>query len=372
MSRIFKIFIAALLICNLTACEDETSLQQAESTDVPDCGPQICAQGAALRAVYDGPIAGWPTVQTSEDTPFEEMAPLERPKLSSQDLEVQLGEYLFFDPILSDSGQIACASCHNPDLAFADGIRSAIGDRRQSGPRNSPTLLDKANQPHFMWNGSSDSFEHQALLPIENPVEMASDIESVLRRLNSDETYRSRFQNAFQTTQISISELSSALSAYQRALTRRSLFDRFLEGERGRLNDQEVFGLHVFRTSARCMTCHSGPRFTDDQFHNIGLHYYGRRFQDLGRYEITNNAEDVGAFRTPSLRHVSRTAPYMHNGLFPSLAGIVNLYNAGGARPRPRAEFADDPLFPETTELLPELNLSPEERAALVAFLETL
>ncbi len=114
------------------------------------------------------------------------------------------------------------------------------------------------------------------------------------------------------------------------------------------------------------------PRLTDDEFHNIGLAYYGRKYEDLGRYALTNVPENVGEFKTPSLRHVPRTEPYMHNGLFPSLRGIVNLYDAGGARPRPREGMEDDPLFPETSELLPKLNLTPAEKDALVAYLETL
>ena len=145
-----------------------------------------------------------------------------------------------------------------------------------------------------------------------------------------------------------------------------------MQGERDRFTDQELFGLHLFRTKARCMTCHSGPRLTDDDFHNLGLHFYGRSREDLGRYAVTGAPEDVGAFRTPSLRHVSKTGPWMHNGLIPSLKGVVNLYDEGGARPRPRQEFADDPLFPETSALLPELNLTPSEKAALIAYLETL
>jgi cytochrome c peroxidase len=350
------------------------------SGDVPEaapelqlgCGPQVCAEGEALRVAYSGPIKTWPAVETTNDTPFEDMAPFERPTQSTTDLMPVLGRALFFDPILSASGQIACASCHHPDLAFTDGIRSSIGHDRTQGKRNAPTLLDKADQPLFMWDGAAMSLEHQALMPISNPIEMAATQSAVVQRLNADPAYKAKFNAITGQAEIAMDDITAVLAAYERTLTRRTKFDAFLEGKRERFSDQELFGLHLFRTKARCMTCHSGPRLTDDEFHNIGLTYYGRRFEDLGRYALTENPENVGEFKTPSLRHVSRTGPYMHNGLFPSLMGIVNLYNVGGARPRAREGMEDDPLFPETSELLPELNLTPDEKAALVAYLETL
>jgi cytochrome c peroxidase len=138
------------------------------------------------------------------------------------------------------------------------------------------------------------------------------------------------------------------------------------------LSDEQLWGLHLFRTKARCMTCHEGALLSDNQFHNTGLSYYGRKFEDLGRYEVTGLASDVGRFRTPSLVAVSQTGPWMHNGLFSSLPGVVNLYNAGGARTKRREVYDNDPLYPETTPLLVKLELTKEERSALVAFLTLL
>lgn len=138
------------------------------------------------------------------------------------------------------------------------------------------------------------------------------------------------------------------------------------------MNDQQLRGLHLFRTKAGCANCHNGPLFTDQKFHNVGLSFYGRRLQDLGRYEFTQAPDDVGAFRTPSLRNVSRTGPWMHNGGFPFLRGIVNFYSAGGVRNKPRPDQVGDPLFPATSPILQRLDLSREERDDLVAFLETL
>jgi cytochrome c peroxidase len=368
------IFRAALLAvgCLLAvSCKAAEAPEPASGVDL-GCGPQVCAEGAALREAYAGPVDAWPAVETTNDTPFEEMALLDRPVVAEATLMARLGETLFFDPILSASGQIACASCHHPDLAFTDGIRSSIGHDRQQGKRNAPTLLDKADQPVFMWDGAAMSLEHQAMMPISNPIEMAETQAELIETLNTDPDYVERFQQVTGEDTIAMTDVTAALAAYERTLTRRTKFDLFLEGDRDRFTDQELFGLHLYRTKARCMTCHSGPRLTDDEFHNIGLTYYGRKYEDLGRYALTEEPDAVGEFKTPSLRHVGRTGPYMHNGLFPSLRGIVNLYNAGGARPRPRPGMENDPLFPETSELLPKLNLTSEERDALVAYLETL
>ena len=351
-----------------------------KAADVPEpvadpdlgCGPQVCVEGAELRAAYSGPVETWPAAETTNETLFEEMALLDRPQPVADDPMARLGEELFFDPILSASGQIACASCHHPDMAFTDGVRSSVGHDRQQGRRNAPTLLDKAEQTVFMWDGAAMSLEHQAMMPISNPIEMAETQADLIETLNADPDYPAKFETATGHNTIAMTDITAALAAYERTLTRRTKFDVFLAGDRDRFSDQELFGLHLFRTKARCMTCHSGPRLTDDKFHNIGLTYYGRKYEDLGRYALTEEPEAVGQFKTPSLRHVRRTGPYMHNGLFPSLRGIVNLYNAGGARPRPRPEMEGDPLFPETSDLLPKLNLTSDERDAIVAYLETL
>ncbi|HRX73223.1 MAG TPA: cytochrome c peroxidase [Hyphomonas sp.] len=353
----------------LTACG---GVDRAQADTFLGCGPQVCTEGADLREAYAGPVGSWPAVETTDNTPFEEMAPFARPERDPDDAMAALGQALFFDPILSASGQIACASCHHPDMAFTDGIRSSVGHDRTQGRRNAPTLLDKADQPLFMWDGAAMSLEHQALMPISNPIEMADTQTATVARVNADADYLQQFEEATGRSGVAMDDITAALAAYERTLTRRTKFDRFMEGEREVFTDQEIFGLHLFRTKARCMTCHSGPRLTDDEFHNIGLTYYGRIYEDLGRYALTESPEDVGSFKTPSLRHAPRTGPYMHNGLFPSLRGIVNLYDAGGARPRPREEMEDDPLFPETSPLLPKLNLTPDEKDALVAYLETL
>lgn len=365
---VFASSVLVYLLASVCASADEKRIALSEL----GCGPQLCGQGAALREIYAGAVAEWPAAETTGGVSATPLSPFVPSDISRDDPWVEIGKSLFFDPILSGSQQFACASCHHPDLAFTDGLRTAVGTGRTLGHRNTPTLLDKANQPFFMWDGAVSSLEHQALLPIANPIEMAADHTKVSQRVNRHPEYADLFHELTGRRDVTIADVSAALGAYQKTLSRRTKFDRFMTGERDILSDQQLFGLHTFRTKARCMTCHSGPRLTDDRFHNLGLHFYGRSREDLGRYLVTGEPADIGAFRTPSLRHVSRTKPYTHNGLIPTLQGVVNLYNHGGARPRPREEFAGDPLFPKTSSLLPELDLTADEKAALIVFLEIL
>jgi len=338
------------------------------------CGPQICTEGAALRPLYQGPVQGWPAPLLDPSvTDYQELEALTPPVTDRNAPLVALGRDLFDAPELSASGQIACASCHNRELAFTDRLRSSFGHDRLRGRRNAPTLLDKAGQPGFMWDGSAPDMASQALMPIQNPVEMAASRTALERRLNTDPRWPARFADVFGGGQpITLEQVADALTAFQATLHRTTPFDRFMAGEHRRLSDQQILGLHLFRTKARCATCHNGPRLTDDRFHNLGLHFYGREREDLGRHTVTGDPADVGAFRTPSLRHVGLTAPYMHNGLMPALRGVIGFYNQGGAHPRPTPAQADDPLFPKTSPLLKPLDLTAEEMAALEAFLNAL
>lgn len=329
-----------------------------------------------LRLAYSGLPETWPRPLLKEGAEFTEFGPL--PAAPSPDYnpttpqKVALGQALFDDPMLSQSGQIACASCHASELAFADSLRTSFGHDRQRGDRNSQSLVMAAWWKEYFWDGSSPNLEDQALHPIVDPVEMATTHEVVVERVKAKPSYAPLFEAAFGSDEVTIERVSYALAAFQRTLKPRvSKFERFLSG-RARLNDEELQGLHLFRTKAGCANCHNGPLLSDQKYHNIGLSFYGRALEDLGRYEVTGKPEDVGRFRTPSLLNISRSAPYMHNGLMRELRGVVTFYNAGGANPRPREDQKDDPNFPKTDLLLAPLQLSTQEREALVAFLETL
>ena len=329
-----------------------------------------------LRVAYAGAPETWPRPWLKDGAEFTEFAKL--PTAPSPDYnpttpeKVALGQALFNDPLLSGSGQIACASCHAADLSFTDGLKTSFGHNRMRGVRNAQSVLTAAWWKELFWDGRSPSLEEQALHPFVDPVEMAGSHERIVESVLAEGIYAPMFEAAFGDQRIDIERISYALAAFQRSLRPRvSKFDRFLDG-RTRLSDQELEGLHLFRTKAGCANCHNGPLLSDQKYHNIGLSYYGRELQDLGRYETTKDPADIGKFRTGSLRNIRRTAPYMHNGVMPELTGVVTFYNAGGAHPRPREDQKDDPHFPQTDPLLAPLNLTAGERDALVAFLETL
>ena len=334
------------------------------------------ASAEELRLAYSGGPENWPRPWLKEGAEFTEFGKL--PEAPSPDYnpttpqKVALGQALFNDPLLSGSGQIACASCHAADLSFTDGLRTSFGHNRLRGVRNSQSLLTAAWWKELFWDGRSPNLEDQALHPFVDPVEMATSHERIVESVQNEGVYTPMFEAAFGDEEINIQRISYALAAFQRTLKPRvSRFDRFMDG-RARFTDQELKGLHLFRTKAGCVNCHNGPLLSDQKYHNIGLSFYGRELQDLGRFEATGKPEDMGKFRTPSLRNIRRSAPYMHNGIMPELSGVVTFYNGGGGNVRPREDQKDDPHFPEKDPLLAPLNLTPEEREALVAFLETL
>ncbi|AWH18913.1 cytochrome-c peroxidase [Stenotrophomonas sp. ZAC14D2_NAIMI4_7] len=349
----------------------------AQDTPCPDPLPPR-PEAACLRAVYSSPAAKWPAPDVEPGATWQELAPLPVPvdpaDNPSTPAKVELGRRLFFDPILSRSRQLACASCHDPDLGWADGRRVSFGHDRQSGRRNAPSVLASAHVAPLFWDGRAATLEAQALGPIADPVEMGFSVNGAVRRLRRDARYRSEFAAVFEQPRIDAQQLGQAIAAFQRSLSpRNSRFDRFLRGNARALDDAQLRGLHLFRTQGGCMNCHGGPALTDNGFHNLGLHFHGRPRQDLGRYEVTGDPADSGRFRTPSLRGVANTAPYMHNGLIPRLSGVLAFYNVGGGRPRAPADLADDaPPLPQPDPLLRPRGLSRQDLQDLEAFLQIL
>lgn len=338
--------------------------------------PAAAPQSLALRAQYAGPPASWPRPTIDPGVAFVEFARVERPPASTDaaaKARVELGHRLFFDARLSGTGQMACASCHDAELGWADGRATSFGHGFQKLGRNAPAVLNAAALPHLFWDGRAASLEDQALAVFENPNEMHASAQHVAQTVAADPGYRAEFAKAFGDEQVGIERVLAAIAAFERTIVSdgSSPFDQFLAGKHEALNDAALRGLHLFRTKARCANCHHGPLLTDGRFHNLGLTYYGRKLQDLGRYEVTKDPADVGRFKTPSLRNVERTAPYMHNGLF-DLDGVINMYSAGMADPQPKGAQVEDPLFPKRSPLLQKLALTPEEKADLKAFLSAL
>lgn len=329
-----------------------------------------------LRTLYSKPISEWPMPTIDSGVQWQEFKSL--PKIDSsyfkvmQQPKVNLGKTLFFDPILSGSNQISCSSCHNPQTSWGDHLTVPIGHDHTAGPRHTISLLNVYARKSMFWDGRAGTLEEQVLFPIEAHHEMAMDLTKLIPKLKAIPGYRKMFEEAFGDEDFSIPEVMKALAAFQRTLqSRRSRFDEFLDGKYTAMSDQEIQGMHLFRTKARCMNCHNGQFLTDEDFHNIGLTYYKRKYQDLGRYDVTQNPADVGKFRTPSLRDVMNTNPWMHNGLFDNIIGILNLYNSGMVMNNPKtAEQHADPMFPRTDPLLKPLDLTAEEIKAIAAFLQ--
>lgn len=325
---------------------------------------------ADLAEKYRRAPSEWPAFVVDESVQAEDIGPLPvLPPVAWHTPESEeLGKLLFFDPRLSGSGQLACISCHDSQLGWGDGRRVAAGHDRRAGRRNAMTLLNAAYFDRLFWDGRAEGLLDLALQPIQSPLEMNADLEDVVARLEKTDGYPAAFKEAFGSPEITAERISRAIASFVRSLVSSpSRFDRFVQGDYRRMNEQEIEGLHLFRTRARCMNCHNGPRFSDGQFHHTGLSYYGRRFEDLGRYDVTGNPEDRGKFRTPTLRDVRHTGPWMHNGLFDDFTGILRMYNRGipvGARARPGA--------PQLSPLIRPLGLDDHEIEALEAFLGAL
>lgn len=377
-------FVAAILCVSIAACDGTTG---------PD--PDDLVERFDLQALGSVPY------------------PPDNPAVTER---IELGRLLFYDPILSGEMDVACGTCHHPDFAFADGrqfsagvsgtglgpartvsVSAISGDPIPLTPRNGPTVLnaamngDASGLPSHLgfqfWDGRALGLEEQARGPIASRREMAGDAyapedarDSVVARLRSIPEYVDRFAVAFPAEAaaaqgaevISMDTYGRAVAAFERELTtRNSRYDRFVRGD-GPLSELERLGLELFFTKGNCAACHAGPMFSDFDFHVVGVPQAGEGASvipgdDTGREEHTLDPDDRYGFRTPSLRNVALTAPYMHDGIFETLDAVVLFYNLG-ARPR-HAEIDDvtvDSLIPAP------LGLTGHEMDAVVAFLETL
>jgi cytochrome c peroxidase len=386
MRHVFRAWqgVMVLLASNLLVFVGASLAQDTPGASRPKPRPtlsdeQYTQQAKDLREKYTKPADQWPTptIDPGIEAQYKEIGPL--PDVTfpadnpSSPEKIELGKMLFFDPRLSGSKQVACASCHDPDLGWGDGRTVAFGHERQTTKRNAPSILNSAYHTSLFWDGRAKSLEEQAIAPILNEGEMHGKPEEVVSIVGGLKEYRERFKAVFKTEEVSMELIGKAIATFERTINGgRSRFDQFVTGKRtDALSDAAIRGLHLFRTDARCANCHMGPNFSDDKFHDVGLSYYGRPFEDLGLYHITKNPEDVGKFRTPSLRNVTRTGPYMHNGLF-ELDGVINLYNSGMPNLKRKAGQENDPLFPTKSPHLRVLNLNEHDKDDLKAFLEAL
>lgn len=325
-------------------------------------------QQPSLRAIYSQPAADWPAPHLDPGVSDAELAPM--PPSVVDPLLADLGRALFHDRKLSASGGLSCAHCHQPAHGFAE-PRASVPDIG----RNTPTLYGITRRQSWGWDGRHSRLQDAILAPLTHPAEMGNaDLAQVLDRAGS--RHRDRMQRAFGSDAVTAPRIAQAIAAWLAQTDRPNRLDHFLSGQTAALTDLELRGLHLFRTKARCLNCHSGPLLSDHRFHNLRLSAFGEMSQDLGRWEATGQPDDAGRFRTPTLRGIGSTAPYMHSGHFNSLSGVMRLYARGGGEVRARnAAEAARPLFAEAASLSPlirPLDLTEYEIAALVAFLGAL
>jgi len=258
--------------------------------------------------------------------------------------KVALGRQLFFDRRLSRDGSVACATCHNPNRAFSTPVPVAMGLGGRKGRRNAPALINRGYGRAFFLDGRMPTLEEQVLKPIQDPNEMDLTIEEASARMKLDAT-----------------AISRALASYVRSiLSGDSPYDRFVNGDRSALTPGQQLGLQVFRGKGNCTACHVGPNFSDEQFHNTGVAWRDGLIKDEGRFAVSSNSRDHGAFKTPTLREIARTAPYMHDGSIATLEAVIDFYSDGG-RTNPSLD----------SEIRPR-NFSVEETRALLEFLRSL
>lgn len=282
---------------------------------------------------------------------------------------IALGRKLFYDPRLSKNNTISCASCHNPNIGFTDGRAIAQGVGGLIGKRNAPTLLNAAYSPLQFWDGRAPTLEAQSGFPIADPVEMNQAHDVFVAKIRHDPAYKSEFAQAFGPGTITLDLIEKSLGSFERTLlSGNSPFDQYQYGGNKRaLTPAAIRGLAIFKDPNRgnCAVCHTindhYALFTDGKFHNTGAGVNGEgEFTDLGRFGQTKLQADKGQFKTPTLRNVALTAPYMHDGSLKTLHEVVDFY-AGGGNSNP---YLDKDMKP--------LHLSAQDRADLVAFLEAL
>ncbi|MDT5268359.1 MAG: cytochrome c peroxidase [Acidobacteriota bacterium] len=310
--------------------------------------------------------------------------------------KVALGESLFFEKRLSVDGTVSCATCHDPAMAFSDGNMLAVGVERKVGTRNVPTVLNAMFSRSLFWDGRARTLEEQAKQPLVNPLEMGMpDQAAVVARLGAVPEYRRQFRQVFGAEGLTADNVAKAIAAYERTqLSAGSPFDRFIGGDGGALSEAQQRGWKLFQTKAQCIKCHtfspSAPFFSDFGFHNTGVATRGRVFEqlageavrvvraepdrtralsrlahtegftELGRFLITGRAAEIGAFKTPSLRDIELTAPYMHNASEKTLLDVVRFYNLGGEK----NSYLDKNVR--------SLNLTDAEMSDLVEFMRAL
>ncbi len=318
---------------------------------VPDAVPQL-AVAAEAEEEPDVPF-GLPPVFFPEDNPYSSA-------------KVQLGRLLYFDKRLSTDNTVACATCHAPSKGYTDGAPVSTGINGQKGGRSAPTVINRAYSTRQFWDGRAPSLEAQAVGPIANPIEMTN-LKSekaahgaVVSRLKKIDGYRRRFDKVFGSGDFTIDHVGKAIATFERTvLSGNSPYDRYVNGDKTALNASQARGFNIFFKRAACDSCHLGFNFTDGSFENVGIGT-DKPKPDLGRFVVTGKVSDRASFKTPTLREIEHTGPYMHDGRFKTLEQVVEHYDKGGIK------------NPNLDRRLKPLKLTKQDKKDLVAFLKAL
>ena len=331
--------------------------------------PTISAMGplAALLALA---LSGSTRAADNEEETFE--TPLGLPPIFWPEdnpyskAKAELGRLLYFDTRLSSDGTIACASCHEPAKAFTDGLPTSLGIGAQAGSRSAPTVINRAFSTAQFWDGRAPSLEEQVKGPLANPIEMTAAKESTLAheetvgRIRAIPGYVERFRDVFGPGEFDIDSVAKAIATFERTvLSGNAPYDRYQAGDTSAMSEAQVRGKDVFIKKAACDACHLGFNFSDGSYVNVGVGA-DEPNPDLGRFMVTGREEDKGAFKTPTLREIEHTGPYMHDGRMTTLEEVVEHYDKGGI-PNPQLDQRIKPL-----------NLSDREKSDLIAFLRAL
>lgn len=272
--------------------------------------------------------------------------------------EVYLGKVLFFDTRLSSNQRQSCASCHNPDLGFSDGLAGSLGTMGGTVPRNTPHIYNLAWSSTFFWDGRSSTLEDQALGPIAAAGEMNLPLDQLIPRLQEVKFYKDEFNKVYGESGLTLNNVARAIASFERSIiSDNSAYDKYIAGNKSAMSPSAIRGLTLFEGKGNCADCHDGANFTDDSFHNIGI---SPVTTDMGRALIDKSSGLKGAFKTPGLRNVVMTAPYMHDGSEASLEEVVRYYNEGGKHKK------------HLSKLIKPLNLTEGEISDLVAFMGAL
>lgn len=283
---------------------------------------------------------------------------------------IQLGRRLYYDTRLSKDGTVACSSCHDPKSGFQDIRPNSVGVGGKSGDRNAPTVWNSAYSPVQFWDGRAPSLEEQAGGPMENPIEMAHQAADLVKNLEADTSYKAEFDKAFGPGPITFQKIKMSIASFERTvLSGASPFDKWKYGKDARsMKPEAIRGFEVFTNAKKgnCAVCHTVGKeyalFTDGKFHNLGVGVDSKgELKDLGRFNVTKNEADKGAFKTPTLRNIATTAPYMHDGSLKTLREVVDFY-VGGGNSNPYRD----------KEMRSLEHLSKQERADLITFMESL